>query len=215
MLAVTFALPSESRDFVRLIGGRHQEVAVFHTGVGAALAARRIEEFLDSKPFDLLISSGFAGGVDHSLGVANLFVAENFSDPVLLKQAQELLICRTGKLVTADRVIENAEDRTAFAREHGADAVDMETESISSACAARQIPLLSLRAISDTVAAPFPTPARVLFDIEQQRTRFRHLAPYLLTRPAAVVRLARFSRQIAAARTELAIGLKQLIEDLG
>jgi len=215
MLAVTFALPSESRDFVRLMAGRHQEVAIFHTGVGAALAASRIESFLDSKPFDLLISSGFAGGVDHSLGVATLFVAENFSDPKLLKQAQELLICRTGKLVTAERVIENPAERTAFAREHGADAVDMETEHIANACAARKIPFISLRAISDTAAAPFPAPAGVLFDLEQQRTRFRRLAPYLLTRPAAVVRLARFARQIAAARTELAIGLKELIEDLG
>jgi len=215
MIAITFALPSESRDFVRLMSGRHQEVAVFHTGVGATVAARRIEGFLDSKRFDLLISSGFAGGVDHSLSVANLFVAENFSDPTLLKQAQDLLICRTGKLVTTDRVIENAEERAAFAREHGADAVDMETDQIASACAARKIPLLSLRAISDTAAAPFPAPAGILFDLEQQRTRMRRLAPYLLTRPHAVVRLARFARQIAAARTELAIGLKELIEDLG
>jgi len=214
MLAVTFALPSESRDFVRLLAGRHQEVEVFHTGVGAALADRRIEGFLDSKPFTLLISSGFAGGVDHSLGVGNLFVAENFSDPKLLEQARELLICRTGKLVSTDRVIENAEERTAFAREHGAHAVDMETEQIASACATRKIPLLSLRAISDSTAAPFPAPASVLFDLERQRTRFRRLAPYLLTRPHAVVRLARFARQIAAARTELAIGLKELIEDL-
>jgi hypothetical protein len=91
----------------------------------------------------------------------------------------------------------------------------METEQIASACATRKIPLLSLRAISDSTAAPFPAPASVLFDLERQRTRFRRLAPYLLTRPHAVVRLARFARQIAAARTELAIGLKELIEDLG
>jgi nucleoside phosphorylase len=214
MIAVTFAHPSESRDFLRLVSGRHHEVEVFHTGVGAAVAARRIEGFLDSKQFDLLISSGFAGGIDHSLGIATLFVAENFSDPTLLEQARKLLICRIGKLLTADRVIENPEERAAFAREQGADAVDMETEQIATACAARKIPLLSLRAISDTAAKPFPAPASLLFDLEQQRTRFRRLAPYLLTRPAAVVRLARFARQIAAARAELAIGLKELIEYL-
>ena len=215
MIAVTFAHPSESRHFVRLVAGRHQKVEVFYTGVGPALAARRIEGFLDSKRYDLLISSGFAGGVDQSLNVATLFVAENFSDPRLLEQARELLVCRIGKLVTADRVIEDVEERAAFARKQGADAVDMETEQIASACAARKIPLLSLRAISDTAAAPFPAPASLLFDLEQQRTRFGRLAPYLLTRPVAVVRLARFARQIAAARAELAIGLKELIEDLG
>jgi nucleoside phosphorylase len=215
MIAVTFAHPSESRDFVRLVAGRHREVEVFHTGVGAAVAAARTEAFLDSKKFDLLISSGFAGGIDHSFEVATLFVAENFSDPKLLERARDLLICRVGKLVTADRVIENMEERAAFAREQGAHAVDMETRQIAEACAARKIPLLSLRAISDTVAAPFPAPAGVLFDLEQQRTRLSRLAPYLLTRPAAVVRLARFTRQVAAARAELAVGLKELIEDLG
>ena len=45
MIAVTFALPSESSDFRRLLGGRHREVNILHTGVGAdhraALASNR------------------------------------------------------------------------------------------------------------------------------------------------------------------------------
>jgi adenosylhomocysteine nucleosidase len=214
MIAVTFAHPSESRDFLRLLGGRHREVKVLHTGVGAAACRDPIERFLDAERFDFLISSGFAGGVNPSLGVGTLFLSENFSDPALLERARTLLICRIGKLATADRVIEKVEERAAFAREHGADAVDMETEQIAHACAARKIPLLSLRAISDTAAAPFPAPAGLLFDLEQQRTRFRRLAPYLLGRPGAFVRLARFARQIAGARAELAVALKEVVENL-
>ena len=46
--------------------------------------------FLESKPLDLLISSGFAGGVwITSLGVANLFLAENFSDSKTFRTGAE------------------------------------------------------------------------------------------------------------------------------
>ena len=52
MTAVTFALPSESSDYRRLLGNRHREVAILHTGVGAEVCRQRIGPFLDSQPFD-------------------------------------------------------------------------------------------------------------------------------------------------------------------
>lgn len=213
MIAVTFAHPSESRYFLRLLGGRHQEVKVFHTGVGAAACLARIEPFLDSQPFDFLISSGFAGGVDPSLGVGDLLLADNFSDPQLLARTREVVICRLGKLVTTDRVIESALDRERFAREDSAAAIDMETEWIARACAARKIPLLSLRAISDTVAAPFPVPVNVLFDLDRQGTNVLKLAAHLAQHPPAVARLVRFARQITSARRNLATALSILIRE--
>ena len=43
MIAVTFALPSESKNFVRLLGAGRQGIDVFHTGVGAAVTNARLE----------------------------------------------------------------------------------------------------------------------------------------------------------------------------
>jgi nucleoside phosphorylase len=214
MIAVTFAHPSESRDFVGLFSQRHHEVKVLHTGIGAAACQKTLEPFLDSQSFDFLISSGFAGGTDPSFGVGNLLLAENFSDPQLLAQAREGLIARTATLVTAERVIESASERAQFARERGASAVDMETEWIAQACKSRGLRMLSLRAISDTAAAPFPAPSGVLFDLTKQKTNFRRLAAYLVTHPMAIIRLGRFTRQLAIARAELAVGLTQLVETL-
>lgn len=214
MLAVTFALPNESSEFVRLLDGRNDQVTVFHTGVGEKTCRARIEPFLDSRPFDLLISSGFAGGTDPSLGVGDLFLAENFSDPQLLAKARALLVGRVGRLVTAVRVIESENDRAAFARENGAAAVDMETEWIDRACAARNIPMLSLRAISDTAAAPFPLPPAVLFDLDRQKTDGFELATHLLRHPSRIVRLTRFARQIAAIRATLGRALYELVVSL-
>jgi adenosylhomocysteine nucleosidase len=214
MLAVTFALPNESSEFVRLLearGGRDGEVAVLHTGVGEGICRLRIEPFLDSQPFDLLISSGFAGGADPSLGVGDILLAENFSDPRLLATAQSLLVSRVGRLVTAGRVIESASDRARIAREDGAAAVDMETEWIARACAARKIPMLSLRVISDTAAAPFPVPPAVLFDLDRQKTDVFKLAAHLFRRPSQVVRLARFARQISVVRATLGAALYEVV----
>ena len=214
MIAVTFALTSESCDFRSLLGGRHREVKILHTGVGATVARARLGPFLDSQRFDLLISSGFAGGADPSLGTGDLLLAENFSEPQLLARADELVIGRVGKLVTVDRVIEGEAERAHFAREHGAAAIDMETEWIARACAAKNVPMLSLRAISDTAATPFPAPPSVLFDLDRQRTSATRLAGHLVTHPFSVVRLVRFARQIAAARAGLAAALKTLVESL-
>ncbi len=211
MIAVTFALPSESRGFLRLLGNQKRRVVVLHTGVGEKSCRERIVPFLEAQPLDLLISSGFAGGVDPSLGVGDLLLADNFSNPEPLARADGILVARVARLVTADRVIESAADRRRLAQEKGAVAVDMETEWIAQACAAKKVPMLSLRAISDTADAPFPAPPSVLFDLARQRTDPRRLSGYLLKNPAAVVRLIRFARQVGVARASLAAALYELL----
>ncbi len=226
MLAVTFALPNESSDFRRRLGRRQSEIAILHTDVGRKVCQERIEPFLDSQPFEFLISSGFAGGVDPSLGVGHLLLAQNFSDPALLARAQALLspvgrdsvepgqspiAVQLARLATVDRIIENAAERERFAHEHNAAAVDMETGWIAQACAARKIPMLSLRVISDTTAAPFPAPPSVLFDLDRQKTDALKLTTYILRHPLGVVRLMRFARQIAVARANLATALDLFI----
>lgn len=211
MIAVTFALPSESRDFLRLLGNQRRKVTVLHTGVGKKTCRERIVPFLETQPFALLISSGFAGGIDPSLGVGDLLLADNFSNPEPLARADGILVARVARLVTACRVIESAAERRQLAREKSAVAVDMETEWIAEACAAKSVPMLSLRVISDTAAAPFPAPPSALFDLARQRADVRKLSGYLLRHPAAIVRLLRFARQIGVARANLAAALYELL----
>ncbi len=161
-----------------------------------------------------MVSSGFAGGVDPSLGAGDLLLAENFSDPALLARARTLLTCRVAKLATVDRIVESVAERDAFAREHNAAAVDMETQWIAEACASRNVPFLSLRVISDTAAAPFPAPPQVLFDLERQRTSPMRLLSYLLRHPTGIGRLIRFARQIGSARANLAVALEVVMREL-
>jgi hypothetical protein len=68
--------------------------------------------------------------------------------------------------------------------------------------------------ISDTLDEPFPAPTKVLFDIEQQRTRFLTFATFFLAHPHHVSRLIQFARRIARARKILTDALVAVISEL-
>jgi hypothetical protein len=230
MVAITFALPAESSDFLRLLdqpvihkgagtksicGQIHgRPVAVLHTGVGEKSCRRQIGDFLRQQQFKYLISVGFAGALDQELQIGNLLLAENFSSPVLLGSphldfaAEGLFL---GKLATAPGMVDSKSERDRWAAESGAAAVDMETEFIAAACATEEIPLLSLRVISDTPSRPLPAPPSVLFDLEKQKTAFGRLALYLVTHPGAVARLQAFRQRIALARRSLTTALDKIL----
>jgi nucleoside phosphorylase len=234
MIAVTFALPAESSALVRRLrhvsreGGivrgslaeefcgqrppLQPEVYVVHTGVGASECRKRVGIFLKNEQPHLLISSGFCGGTSDQVSPGDLIIALNYSGAELAEKARAILpAVAAGKLFSADEVIDPAKDRYAIGRKHGAIAVDMETETIARLCAEQTIPMLGLRVVSDSAAAPFPAPPHVLFDVQAQRTKFSRLFAHLAHEPAAAVRLARFSKQIAAARETLAEALCAII----
>jgi nucleoside phosphorylase len=217
MIAITFALPIESAALsIRLRSGkiRNQSVEIVHTGVGQKSSERKINQFLKTNRPDFLISSGFAGSVAEDLRAGELVFGRNFSDPQLLSAAQRGLGDQnvlTVKLFTIDAVIDSVAERRRIAREHGAAAVDMETEPIATACGRYGIRMLSFRAISDSVNEPFPAPPSVLFDTEKQRTDFVRFGMYLIKCPGALPRLLTFSRQIKRARGNLTNALIRLL----
>jgi adenosylhomocysteine nucleosidase len=230
MIAITFALPAESSDFVgrlekpglisregvEAIRGRLHDkpLAVIHTGVGKKICRERLAVLLRREQFQYLISAGFAGALEKDLRVGHLLVAENFSNPQLLSSPDLDLANEgtfLGRLLTATRMIESVDERESLNQKTGAAAVDMETETIAELCAAHDLPMLSLRAISDTASEPFPAPAYVLFDVAKQKTDFVRLASYLLTHPSAFSRLNRFREQISTARRVLTAALDKIL----
>ncbi|TMP89469.1 MAG: hypothetical protein E6L08_14585 [Verrucomicrobia bacterium] len=222
MIAVTFALPAESSGFlrrlhkqtrsdcngVRLIHGEidNRAIEVLHTGVGEKLCRERMANFLQDREFTYLISAGFAGALNDRLQAGDILIAKNFSTVQLTeaRSALSTLPIRIADLVTVPLMIDSTEERKKIAQTTGAAAVDMETEFIARACAEHGIPLLSLRAISDTPGEPFPAPSNILFDVVNQRTNFVKLAAFFLTRPNRVPRLIQFAKRIALARETLA-----------
>ena len=230
-IAVTFALPAESSEFLRRLGDKsradrnglaivrgtigHRSVQVIHTGVGERICRERIGKFLENQQFDFLISAGFAGSLNHELQVNDLLFAKNFStvDPKHAHSFPNVSI-HAATMLTVPALIDSSEVRERMARESGASAVDMETEFIAQGCAAHGIPLLALRVITDTPTQPFPAPPSVLFDIQQQRTHIAVLAKFFLARPTHVPSLVQFAMRITRARKILANALVTVVNKL-
>jgi nucleoside phosphorylase len=173
-----------------------------------------MEIILRRERFEFLISAGFAGALEKDLWVGHLLVAENFSSPQLLGSPKLVLADEgtfLGKLLTVPRMVEAIAERESLNKKTGAAAVDMETETLAEICAAHDLPMLSLRSISDTASEPFPAPAHVLFDVAKQKTDFVRLASYLLTHPGAFARLNAFRQRVAIARRALGDALEQIL----
>jgi nucleoside phosphorylase len=234
MIVVTFALPAESSAFIRSLKNVRRDgavargelkhrtsniehltlnICVLHTGVGAAKCEERLGNFLRNETPELLIASGFCGGTKDELRPGDLVIADNASD--LSKKARAILPDAViGKIHSVDRITDPAVDRYEIGRQHGAIAIDMETETIARLCAERSIPVLALRVVSDSPAAPFPMPPSVLFHIEKQRTNFFALFGYIAHNPVSAIHLAQFSKQTTHARTKLADALCAVIHAL-
>jgi len=231
-VAVTFALRTESSEFlrrlrdrtaidrngVRIVRGKMDNhiIEVLHTGVGEKVCRQWIEKFLRDQNFDRLISTGFAGALSDELKVGDLLLAKNFSTIDLNESGLPFsrLPIHMADLLTVPALIDSSGERNRIAHASGAAAVDMETEFIARACAEHGVPLLSLRVITDTPRQPFPAPMKVLFDMERQRTDYRQLSSYVLKNPATLWRLIRFGIGVAHARKALTEAIVDLVRNL-
>ena len=237
MIALTFALPDESRAFVAGLENRvalgtgdgllpvvlgrcaGQEVVVIHTGVGEVPVYRaRLAQFLavgqqGVKP-RLLISSGYAGGLQAGKEVGHLILGANVSQPELLAKTRGLLAARivhTGTLTTHSAAVETVSAKQALGAETGAIAVDMETAWIAAVCAGAEVPMLSLRVISDAVDQDFPVPGGVFFDARRQRPRYFFLPSWLAAHPRRIGPFVRFVKGLGPARAGLTEALRTIV----
>jgi adenosylhomocysteine nucleosidase len=241
VIAVTFALPAESQEFLRRLRDKSRAdrngtrtirgkigdraVEVLHTGVGENVCRQSMAKFLSAtgrirrgehdQQFDYLISAGFAGALNDRLKVGDLLLARNFSTLWSDENfSLSSLPIHIAGLLTVPALIDSREERNKLAVTSGAVAVDMETEFIARACAVHGIPVLSLRVISDTPKELFPAPTDVLFDIERQQTQMLKLATYFFAHPHRVPRLVQFARRIARARKILADALADVVRNI-
>jgi adenosylhomocysteine nucleosidase len=233
MIAITFALPTESSGLVRQLrdkssenrngvplirGSIHgREIELLHTGVGEKSCQGRLGSFLADARHEFLISCGFAGAAAENLHVGDLVLGENFSDLELFAAMRQILHdrgVRIGNLFSSSAMIDSPTARREIAQKQGAIAIDMETHTIAEVCRIRDVPMASLRVISDTSRQPFPAPANILFDIERQRTDFSRLLPYLFKNPATAWRLIRFAQQISAARRALTFATIDIVREI-
>ncbi len=222
---VTFALTEEFAPWRKLGGfqsvGREGaeayskrrgdiELVALVTGAGPENAAREAARALGEERYDLVISSGVAGGLrpEHRPGaVLAARRVRRLADGRELQPAAEWTEraveqgAREAVFVTAAHVAGTAGEKRRLGET--ADAIEMESFAVLEAAAARGVPAAAIRAVSDPVEAELPLDFNRVFDA-RGRVRGVALAGALARRPAALAGLVRLGRETRRAAAILA-----------
>lgn len=213
MIAIAFALEYESVCF----RARHDprlRVGVWLLGEMGPKAAANLERKLaDSMP-GLLISAGFAGGLQPGLKAGDLILGKNHSDPDIVSKLSLDEGWRVGGVVTAEALLERAEDKKLLGLQTGCLAGDLETAHLSRTCAERGLPMLSVRCISDAVEDDLPVPANVLLNPRTGRPDPLGLFRYLISHPSSVAGFNKLLKNSRVAQDHLAKGLEGILHQL-
>jgi adenosylhomocysteine nucleosidase len=195
-----FAVKEEARAFQRLVRGR-ADLRVILVGVGRRNAARAIRAELTKERPELVLSCGFAGGLKPELAMGTVvFAAEPNTglEPRLLAAGAE-----SARFHCADRVATTAEEKRALRARTGADAVEMESESVCGVCREEGIPSATVRVILDTAGEDLPLDFNRLMTAGQEMS-YGKLTVALMKSPGKVGALLRLQQQSVAAAEKLA-----------
>jgi len=201
-IAIVAAMEREVRPFVRswnarMIehGGRRyrlfesRQAALICGGIGAEAARRATEAIIAEVQPECVVSAGFAGALDDTLGVGRVFEPRtviNAADGVRTEVP-------TGKgvLVTSS-AIAGKDQKIRLAKAYGAHAVDMEAAAVAQGALARGVAFAAVKAISDAVDFDLPAMDRfVASDGDFQSGQFaRHvvLRPWLWAKTIGLAR---------------------------
>lgn len=168
------------------------------SGVGQPAALRTLDALLAEHRIDLLIVTGFAGGLDPALAPGSVLepnrVRNERGETIELEGG-------AGTLLTVDRAVKTPEEKRLLRERCGADAVDMETLALAQAARQRSLPVRVVRAISDS--ADMALPAQSLRWLGPDgRSRPAAAAASLLANPTllpTMIRMARCARLSACA----------------
>lgn len=204
-----FAVKEEAAPFRDRLPGC-PDSSLLITGMGAGNARRSILRELDSLQPGLIITSGFAGGLNPRVPpLSVVFEADpGMESLVEILQANGALPAR---FHCGPKVLATAEAKQAAFRETGADAVEMESGVIRQICRERGIPCLTVRVISDAADEPLPLDFGAIMTPDDRMDFFK-LAGTLVRQPGKVGELMRFRKRIIAAAERLAKALEPLVQ---
>jgi adenosylhomocysteine nucleosidase len=204
--------------------GRLEGVPVIlaSTGDGAGRASRGATAILDRLPASRVIVVGLSGGLTPSLEAGRLLVGRDVIEGGVAAPPPDAAwidraILRTGAtpatLVSSRQILCTAGAKTKAREdlESGAiAAVDLESAAFARAAAARGIPYLALRAISDTAEESLPLDFNRLRGADGSVDRLR-VAIRALLRPALIPRLWRLRGRAALCSENLARAVRALL----
>ncbi|MFM7135472.1 MAG: nucleoside phosphorylase [Planctomycetota bacterium] len=204
---IVFAVPIEADAFARAVAeamkveaaglGFHEgrvggiRVAWCVAGVGRGAAARAARLLLDGHRPRLLVSAGFAGGLDPMLERGA--IVEPASVRGESETAAPLPLAAPGQgaatIVTVDRIVRTPAEKAALAAATEATLVDMETVAVAEVAREAGVPCRSIRVISDAAGDELPPDVTRLIKPQSPLRRAGSLIGMLGRRPRAALDL--------------------------
>lgn len=235
-VAIVFALPVEADAFERLALNRvatrgarfafatgliaDHRVAWCVSGVGQEAAAGAARQLIDGHRPRLLVTAGFAGGLDPTLrrgAVLRPDVAitvDRLARIQLVASARHAGVEPETAIVTVDAVAATAAAKQALAARTGARLVDMETFAVAATAQAAGLPCAAVRVISDEAGETLPAEVAALAAPQSPWRRLGAAARVVARRPAAAADLwGLWERSVVDSRT-LATAVAATIDEL-
>lgn len=148
--------------------GRYEEkeIIVLVGGVGLKKARSAATNLIHRRRPDLILSAGFAGGLDPSLSLGDAVIPSMIIDQsgARIDAPRDLHAkllhahpgAASGSILTTPRFIPDESEKRGLFSRHGALAVDMESMAVAGEAQAYGIPHIALRVISDTAGHTLP-----------------------------------------------------------
>jgi nucleoside phosphorylase len=205
-ILVCFALQEEASPFQKICAGR-PEVSVLVTGIGQENAGTSARKFLASHTPSLVLTCGFAGGLNPEFATGSVLFATGdagLGDKLIAAGAEP------AEFFCAARIITTATEKQELRRGNGADAVEMESEAIHSVCRERGIPCATVRVISDSANEDLPLDFNRLSKPDLS-LHYGKLALAVAKSPGKIGALLQLQKQTRFAAERLAKVLRQII----
>ena len=226
-LLVCFALKEEAAPFRKMVAGR-PDISILITGIGRKNVEKSVREFLATSAPGLMLTCGFAGGLNPDLKLGDVVFKTSFPGSSRGDEAQteignqseppyvgcyEKLVAAGAKPVRffcADRIATTVDEKRKLRAETGADAVEMESEAIHTVCRERGIPCATVRVISDTADEDLPLDFNRLSKPDQSLD-YGKLAWAIAKSPRKIGALMQLQKQTRFAAERLAEVLSKII----
>jgi adenosylhomocysteine nucleosidase len=193
-ILVTFAVKEEVKFFPGGPGIRR-----YITGMGRDNAERAIETAISEIRPRLVLTCGFAGGLNPVLKSSE--VVFNAEPGTTLYDKLKEAGATPVSFFCARRVAITSEEKQRLWRGTGLDAVEMESESIRDYCRERDIPCATVRAISDTALEDLPLDFNTLLS-PAKKIDYKKLTWALVRAPFKFAELLAFQQKtVDAARS--------------
>ncbi len=197
-------------------------VSTIVSGAGGTAAASACKAILAAHRPKLVISAGFCGGLQSPLKRNTITVADRILsatgaslelDRPTLANLQ-LAPALVGSWATVERIVSRAADKRSLGERTGAVACEMESFAVAEVCAARGVPCLAVRVVSDPVDEDLPGDLNPLMHARSTAGLVGAVLGTLWRRPSSIKDLLRLKEQALVAADALAKYMAGIVNQL-